>query len=228
MLASLLMRSLKSSLIFSEVDKDYINSIETTMIGIASTGLNDIVVEKVKYKKRALLILEGVVPSYLYFMDDGSLARFYFHVGKKEHTTGFVTEYDIACCYSDMILRRPATCNLQMLTTSYVYRVKWDDILKLTLKYPVLKSLESLIYACNLQFIQQQSNSLRMLSARERYVWLTAARRDIVRYAPIAYLAQYLGVSPECLSRIRAELRTGSENYVLKVQSKYNRMLVNI
>ena len=60
-------------------------------------------------------------------------------------------------------------------------------------------------YLAEYSYNEQQSRiySLIALTAQERYEYLTKTRPDIIQRIPQYIIANYLGISPETLSRIR-------------------------
>lgn len=54
--------------------------------------------------------------------------------------------------------------------------------------------------------IAQQSIDLQVLSAKERYESLLLKYPEILQKVPLYHIANYLGIAPKSLSRIRKEL----------------------
>ena len=49
-------------------------------------------------------------------------------------------------------------------------------------------------------------NDLATLTAEQRYVKLVKESPNIIKHVPLKYIASYLGIKPESLSRIRREI----------------------
>lgn len=221
MLTKLFQKSLESSIIFSGVHPNVVADVMRAIVSLDEAIKDEItaVFEKIKCTKGLVLTSCGSIPRYLYYLDEGALARTFIEREGSELTTGFATQYELACCYTNLALETPASCNLQMLTSGYVYRIKWTDLLALSDQYPSLKNIELFIHACYLKYMNEQANSLRFLNAKERYVWLVKTRPEIIKHVPLVYLAQYLGISAECVSRIRSGLRKDSDTLFKKAVS---------
>jgi hypothetical protein len=54
--------------------------------------------------------------------------------------------------------------------------------------------------------IQTRANDLATLSAEQRYKKLIETNADILQNVPIQYIASFLGMKPESLSRIRRQM----------------------
>ena len=50
----------------------------------------------------------------------------------------------------------------------------------------------------------EQMKLLRISSSRERYEMLCTLRPEVIKRVPLKYIASYLGIALETLSRIRA------------------------
>jgi CRP-like cAMP-binding protein len=63
-------------------------------------------------------------------------------------------------------------------------------------------------FASEALFIHKQSQQIDILtrSATERYVELLSKQPEIIQKTPLKYIASYLGVTPQSLSRIRKEI----------------------
>lgn len=213
MLTKLFKKSLESSIVFSGLHPNVISDVMKSVVSLDEAIKDEItsLFEKIKCPKGMVLTSSGSIPRHLYYLDEGSLVRMSIEREGTELTTGFATQYELACCYTSMALETPALCSMQMLTNGYVYRIKWADLLSLADKYPAVKTVEMFVHACYMKYMNEQANSLRFLSAKERYIWLVKTRPEIIKNVPLVYLAQYLGVSAECISRIRSGLRKDSD-----------------
>ena len=53
---------------------------------------------------------------------------------------------------------------------------------------------------------QEKADSLRFEPAHERYARLLRKHPEILKRAPLVYIASYLQMTPETLSRVRASM----------------------
>jgi len=96
------------------------------------------------------------------------------------------------------------------LTDASIIEIDNEQIMK-------IESIRSLIYEIRSYLIifynlelRDRMIQLQFLNAQERYAVLLERQPILIREIPSIYLADYLGVSPETLSRIRAKVKQNS------------------
>lgn len=62
------------------------------------------------------------------------------------------------------------------------------------------------VYEKAITFNQQRTTDLLTLSAEKRYLKLLKEHPKIIQNVPIQYIATYIGIKPESLSRIRKKI----------------------
>lgn len=75
-------------------------------------------------------------------------------------------------------------------------------------QYSVATVIKDTIIGNLIQMLFDKVNEFRYLTAKERYFWLINSQPQLIRYIPMGYIAQYLGITSECLSRIRADVKS--------------------
>jgi CRP-like cAMP-binding protein len=63
-----------------------------------------------------------------------------------------------------------------------------------------------------LVFVVSRNKALLYNSPEERYLRLMKERPKVMERVPLQYIASYLGIQPESLSRIRKRLATGKSS----------------
>lgn len=64
----------------------------------------------------------------------------------------------------------------------------------------------NMFYENAISFNQQRTTDLLILSAEKRYLKLLTEQPEIIQNVPIQYIASYIGIKPESLSRIRKKI----------------------
>lgn len=62
------------------------------------------------------------------------------------------------------------------------------------------------MYEQAIAFNLQRTTDLLTLSAEKRYLKLLAEQPEVIQNVPIQYIASYIGIKPESLSRIRKKI----------------------
>lgn len=143
---------------------------------------------------RAFLILNGGFVCQDYNEEMDRLRTINFHL-KTFHPIMTV----IHSFYSDSI----SNCQLKAITTSEVLMVPKSIFLTSLEKDNSLKQayIEETIYA--LLAINEFHTKLITLTTKAMYQYLSTSCADVVREIPAKYVAEFMGVSAEWLSRIR-------------------------
>lgn len=161
--------------------------------------------EQKDYDKNAIILKSGQVEDYLYFVEKGML-RFYIEKGEKEITFDFAFEGNFTSGYSSFLTRKPAPYFIQALVATSIWRISYTDLQE--------------VYKCNEQgqrigrlaaeqlFIRKTARELSFLtqSAEERYLHLLHEQPQYIQQIPLKYLATYIGITPQALSRIRQRI----------------------
>ena len=162
--------------------------------------------ETVTIRKNEYLLREGEFCKHLYIIEKG-LFRTYRTIIKNEFpmdvTSGFSFPGDFDTSPSSLILKIPSRENIQALIDSVVVCF---DFSKLETLQNSSSKFNELIYLALIDYttaIEDVLFEFRVLSARERYEKLVKEHPDYVQKIPLKYLASFLNMKEETLSRIR-------------------------
>ncbi|OCK51624.1 hypothetical protein BA768_02610 [Chryseobacterium sp. CBo1] len=166
--------------------------------------------ERMTFPKKTLLLKEGTVEDYLYFIDKGIIRFFVNKVHptepSKEITFSFIAENMFCSAYDSFITRKPCAYNVKTVQETVVYRIHHDDLQELYERSKVGNYLGR-ISAENLYVKKTQREiSLLMHTAEERYLNLAKAYPKFIQEIPLKHIASYIGITPQALSRIRKQL----------------------
>ncbi len=160
---------------------------------------------KQNFPKRATLIDSGQVEEYLSFVQRG-VVRISSLKNEREHTLGFVFEREFCCAYDSFIARSPADYRIETLTEVELWRIAYLDLQALYRTTTAANILGR--HIAEQLFIKkaQRERSLLMQSAEQRYIELFAKKKQWIKCIPLKFLASYIGVTPQALSRIRKRI----------------------
>lgn len=153
-------------------------------------------------KKNAYFSKAGRVSDKLGFVVDGLLRSFYT-IKNKDATTFFLTPGSVACALLSFLQTIPAVENIQALQTSTIVTIKRKDLETLYHENWKWQQAGRVLIENYYIKMEQRSISLQNQTALERYRAFTREFPEIVQSVPQHYIASFLGVSPETLSRIR-------------------------
>jgi len=156
----------------------------------------------VSYKKGEYFVKEGQVSRYIGFIVKGCLMCVYKNDGK-EYIDEFSMDNEFISAYASFITGTPADKDIICLEDCELQILGYKDLQELYKLDQVYERTGRLI--AEMLFInwQQRVKSLLLDDAETRYLKLTENRPDLIQRVPQYLVAQYLGISPETLSRIR-------------------------
>jgi CRP-like cAMP-binding protein len=161
--------------------------------------------ERLEIPKDELILSEGSICKYFYFLEEG-LIRFFINHDGEDLTTYFV---DAPYCFTakeSFHEQMPAQENIQTLCKCVVWRTTLNKIHDLSKLPSWEKFTRNFIHEVQ-GYIEQLMISNKTLSAENRYLKLLETHPDITERVPLKYLAGFLGIAPQSLSRIRKKFQ---------------------
>ncbi len=155
-------------------------------------------------KKDHLLLKENTVSDYIYFIEKG-VARIYYYKNGKEITEWIALDGQFFLSITSFFQRIPSHLIIQAIEPSEVYGIHHDDFLKLADKYHDIERLLRKMVTSSLILSQVRMDSIQFESAQQRYERLLQTTPQIVQRVPLTYIASFLGITLETLSRIRSQ-----------------------
>ena len=176
-----------------------------TYVPFSHDELNDILshFEKEYVKKNQVLIKEGQVCNKLYFVEQGIGRSYYLKKDGKEVTQWFFGVGKFMSSADSFFQQSPSFYYLEILEDSILYSISKEKIDLLLAKYHKMEKLIRLLSIEMLTKIVHKLNAVQFQTAKERYDYMLTEFPDISHRVPLGYIASYLGMTQETLSRIR-------------------------
>ena len=163
--------------------------------------------------KDFFLVKENTVSDYIYFIEKG-VARIYYYKNArpddpfgrgKEITEWIALDGQFFLSITSFFQRTPSHLIIQTIETSKVYGIHHDDFMRLADKYHDIERLLRKMVTLSLILSQQRMDSIQFESAQQRYEKLLQTTPQIVQRVPLTFIASFLGITLETLSRIRSQ-----------------------
>lgn len=161
--------------------------------------------QPITFSSGSFLAHSGRVSSAIYFISSGIVRVFTVHEDK-EVSLDFAFPGQFSTAYASFITQQPSAVTLQAITPVNGFAFYYADLQELYKKSHAAEHTGRLL--AEYQYIRKYQRELAFLqyTARERYLQLLAEHPQVVQQIPVKYVASYLGIAPESLSRIRREL----------------------
>lgn len=171
-----------------------------------SPGLHQYLSQKLKsttIAKKAFLLRPGQVSRHIYFIRTG-LLRCYYIQNKQEVCSKFLKEGDIIVSASSFFLQKESYEAVQALENAVLWSISYDELQYIYKSFPEFNVIARVLSIKSYLLSEQRLNFIRMKNAADRYTSMLEHFPELVLRVPSKYLASYLSVSVETLSRIRS------------------------
>lgn len=162
------------------------------------------VVDKV-FPKDHILHYPGEVEQHVYYLTQG-IVEICIVNNEKESILEFIFPDSFFCAYASLLTQLPADTRIQCLTDCTISVLKRYDIMEAYQHSLVSNKLGR--YVTEQLYLKRfgREKQLLTMDAQARYLELITKRPEIVEKIPLYKIANYLGIHPESLSRIRKKI----------------------
>lgn len=154
--------------------------------------------------KKQLILKEGQTAQYMYFVEKGCLRGYYLKDGN-EINSWFMKEGDFVISIVSFYTQTPSEEMIETLEDCVLWSIPHQKLNELYLQYPGFNIVGRLLTERYYVLSEQRTQNLRKKTADERYRQLVTSFPDISNRVPLKFIASYLGISFETLSRLRAK-----------------------
>lgn len=156
-----------------------------------------------KFARGEKVVESGDVSDAIYYVERGMVREFYFKNNKS------VTEYlaadgTIVMSIESLFREEPSKLVIEALEPTIVYALPKKRLEEVALHNVNIQILYRKILEESLIISQRRADLLRFESAKDRYLNLCKLNPKVIMKAPLVYVASYLQMTPETLSRVRS------------------------
>jgi CRP-like cAMP-binding protein len=156
------------------------------------------------YDKGDFILKAGNVSNYASWILKG-LVRSYHVKDAEEITTKFLWELGPITSFYSYHSRKPGNENIVALEDTTLASLHYDDMQKLYKTHPAFNFIGRTITEKYLYMLEIEVFYLRKQKAEDRYQYILKYFPDLLQRVPLKYLATYMGMNLETLSRIRGK-----------------------
>jgi CRP-like cAMP-binding protein len=155
--------------------------------------------------KSQLILAKGETEKHISFIEKGSV-RFYVPYEETGMTFAFIFENELACAYDSFLTQTPTLYNAETLTPTVLWQLSYENLQHMYLTLPKSNILGRLL--TEEIYLKKAKRELSLLTQtpEERYLDLFVSRPNLLKTIPLKYIASYIGITPQALSRIRKRI----------------------
>ncbi len=157
-----------------------------------------------KFEKKQTILEAGHLSDSVYFVIEG-LVRIFYIKEEKEITNWFIKENMMFAATYSILTGNNNYSSYEALEETYVLKIKYDVLESFYTKYHSLEHLGRKIIEAYYGAFMKKTYDVLFLSAEERYQLFVKDNGDLLNRVPLRYVASFLGITQETLSRLRAK-----------------------
>ena len=161
--------------------------------------------EIIEVSKGTLLLREGQREDYAWIVIKGLLRSYYIKEGE-EICSRFNSEEQIVISVASFYGRMPGYEFVETLEDSVLARIHYDRLQEFYRNYPEFNFIGRVLTEYYFTLSEQRLYLLRKQSAEERYRFFMEHYPEWLQRVPLKYIATFLGMNLETLSRIRKKV----------------------
>lgn len=184
--------------------KTYLTSNVESLESINKELLNKC--KQQQFKKGDYLLREGEISKTSYFVEDGLLRQFSVDDKGKEHVIQFAPENWFMANREGECFNLPSSYNIKAIEDTTVFIIEKELIENLSKTNSVFLNFNIELLHKHIASLQKRITQLQSKTAKERYLDFIKTYPDVLMRVPQTYVASYLGITPESLSRVRKEI----------------------
>jgi len=156
-----------------------------------------------KFAKGQMILSEGDVCKHVYYIERGLIRQFYFKNGK-QITEHLGEDRSIFMCIESLFREEPTKLQVEALEPTWVYALPKQKLEQVALHNVNIQILYRKILEESLITSQVHADLVRFETAQARYKRMCKLSPQVILRAPLVYIASYLQMTPETLSRVRS------------------------
>lgn len=160
---------------------------------------------KQEFPKKSLILKAGQTENYLSFLERG-IIRFYIPKDEIDFTFSFSFENEFVSAYDSFLSQSPVSYHVEALVHTVLWRISFKDLQAVYAKTKVGNTIGR--FAGEKLYLENIKREISLLTetAEQRYLNLFTEQPRLIREIPLKYVASYIGITPQALSRIRRRI----------------------
>jgi CRP-like cAMP-binding protein len=159
----------------------------------------------VSYRKGKLILKAGTVCAHVYFIRKGAIRGFVKEEGK-DITTWITAENEMVTSITSFDLQVPALENIQAIENCELFAMTFDNLQQLYIELPEFNIVTRKLLERYYRDAEARAFICRITKAESKYTHFLRIHSHLANRIPLKYIASYLGIAEETLSRVRKKI----------------------
>ncbi|WP_118951063.1 Crp/Fnr family transcriptional regulator [Taibaiella helva] len=159
-----------------------------------------------EYKRHAVLLRAGEVAHEVFFVLKGALHQFYLDEAGNERTCNFVFEREFVTDLESFSYQTLSPSSIKALTATSCLVIRCVDLVDLMRSLPCMSEFFRILVERIAAKSIKRTKALLSFSPEKQFRELLEESPEVFQRVPQRYIAQYLGIAPESLSRIKKRM----------------------
>lgn len=152
-----------------------------------------------RLSKQKYLVKEGSVCTALYYLKEGSLIHFITSINGEELIANLYTKGNWITEFHSFTSQKPSAYTIQAFEDCELFELNVESLHKLIIARPAFLVLGKIFENTG------YPNFTDYKSPKDKYDWIIKEHPELILKFPLKYIASYLKITPETLSRVRAK-----------------------
>jgi CRP-like cAMP-binding protein len=161
------------------------------------------------FRRGKLLLKAGDVCRYVYFIKKGAV-RGFIKEKHKDITTWITAENEMVTSISGLDNDEPSIENMQTIEDCEMLCISNEDLKNLYIIHPEFNVVSRKLLQQYYRDAEGRAFIARLTNAENKYKYFLTKYPHLVNRIPLKYIASFLGITLETLSRIRKKLSVGN------------------
>jgi CRP-like cAMP-binding protein len=155
-------------------------------------------------KKGRLLLKAGEVCTNMYFVRKGVL-RGFVKDGERDITTWISADGELVSAISSFILQMPTNENIHAIEDCELIALSHSDLEIMYVKFPTFNTTVRKLTEIYYMHAEHRAYIARLKNADQKYQLFLKQYGHLSNRVPVKYIASFLGITLETLSRLRGK-----------------------
>lgn len=167
----------------------------------------ELVLSVKELKRNDWVLEEGNVCEHIDYVHTGALRSFY-NIDGEEITVGLHPPHECFTQMKSLMNAEPSHLTIQVVVPGVIVRLRKKDMISLYNRVPEMEGAGRKILEHMLVLESDWKEMYALFNPEQRYSFILQKAPEWVRIFPLQYIASFLGMRRETLSRIRSKIRT--------------------